>query len=877
MKRTLLLMQLFTIVNIAFCQELISLKQYLSELEGSREFLYKESWIDSIYVDPSSSLDELSIIRSAIIKKGLKLYIYEDTFVFIYPNRLEFERNLLLNNKGSRKDQIEELQVGDPEEYDKDTDAVIEGVVTGEFGQTLIGVNIQVNGNLAASTDEQGTYRIVLKPGNYELLYSFVGLESEKKLVTVYSSGSLNTSLFPDSRLLDEIVIEGNSSGQIFEDGSVGVQRIGLEKLEKLPSFLGNVDVIKSATSLPGIAAAGESSSYLNVRGGTNDQTLILMNGTTIYNPGHLLGFYSVFNGDFISDMAVYKGGIPTRFGMRSSSVLDVKMNKWGTKELNVYGGLGLIDSNLGIKRKLMDNKLDINLGGRISYVNWILNYVRDEDVLRSSARFGDVNISSRFIMDEKNSFFLTGFYGKDFFRYSNRIIYKWRTLNGGLRWSRLLTNDWVLESELAVSTLSNTSEGLEQNDEFIFNNGLSETALRGTLSNSQFEFGLDVTNYSIKPGEIAPATETTQVDDRTLDRERLLNIGAHVNRIFKSTGGLEVNAGLRANYFQNLGPGEVNIYREESPLLPANVQNVERVGRGEAISSDFVVEPRVSVNYTLGNNLLRASYSRTNQFLHLISNTVLVNPSSVWKGSDRYIPPTKIDQFSLGYQYTVDERDLSISIDGYYKELDDLIEYRNGATFLMNESLEQEILRAEGVSYGAELLVSKNSGRLSGSASYTYSRTLAKVQDRLQDVSINDGEWYSYYTDRPHNIKFNVDWKISKKWTVSSNFIFLTGAPISAPITVFEVDGISIPYFSERNSERIPDYHRLDLVITGKSRIRRTKKNNDRWVLTLYNLYGRENVANIYFSNQNDAPSQPFQLVNIGRLVPTLTYKFEI
>ncbi|MEO9870472.1 TonB-dependent receptor [Ekhidna sp.] len=878
MKRLLTLIVYLTI-SYSYCQNSISLERYLVHLDSTTEkrFIYQKKSIDTLQVDEKDDADYLNVIRSSIANSGLRLLIHKNKYVFIYPNRLELEKQAILINNPKAFSIADAIRIGSPDNSNNSEDYVLQGLLTDESNNSLAGVNIIVDEKLVTKTDDDGGYSLDLKPGNYELKYSYVGLEAEERLITFYSSGNLDISLFPDSKLLDEVVVEANSFEQSVEKAQVGVQKISLEKLEKLPSFLGNVDVIKSATALPGVTVSGESSSYLNVRGGTNDQTLVLMNNTTIYNPGHLLGFFSVFNGDFISDMTIYKGNIPAKYGMRSSSVLDVKMNKWASKKLNVNGGIGLIDSNLGIKSKFLDDKLDIHVGGRISYVNWILKLIPDADVIRSSAKFGDANFSSRYLLDSKNSLFLTSYYGQDYFKYADRVIYQWQTFNSGLKWSRLLNEEWVLESELLVSSLANSSEGLELNDEFKFENGISELAFKSIVSGDKVEAGIDIANYTINTGEIEPTQANSLVQSKSIDKEELLNIAAHGSYLFTLLNDkLEVNPGVRLNYFMNYGPSEINIYQPNSPYTQNNVIERKVFDSKEATFSKFALEPRLGINYRFKNQILRASYSRINQFLHLISNTALVNPATVWKGSDRYIPPTVIDQYSLGYQYDFKKRDISISIDGFYKDMEDLVDYREGAVLLLNENLEQDVLRGQGKSYGLEFLVSKNKGILSGLVSYTYSRTLATVIDEFQGVEINSGDSYPYYTDRPHSIKASVDYKATKKWTISSNFTFITGAPISAPIAVYETGGIEIPYFSNRNSERIPDYHRFDLVVTLKSRIRKTKKNNDRWVLTLYNLYGRDNVANIYFSGENDVPAQPFQLVNVGRIVPTLTYKFE-
>lgn len=878
MKKILYLILITNIVHV-YGQNGVSLESYLIKLDSTteKEFYFKREWIQPLMVDDPNSDDYISAIKNAISNSGLRLYTHKDKYIFIYPNKLEFEKQNLLLQKKDSEIFSETLRIGDPDNFDPYEDYVLTGFVRDESNEPLLGVNIQIDNKLTAKTELDGSYRIDLKSGNYKIEFSHVGLEKEARLITFYSSGDLSISLFPDSKLLDEVIIEGNSVEQGAGMTRIGVQKISIDKLEKLPSFLGNVDVIKSATALPGVTVSGESSSYLNVRGGTNDQTMILMNNATIYNPGHLLGFFSVFNGDFISSMTIYKGHIPPKYGIRASSVLDVEMNKWATKTLNVYGGIGIVDSNIGVKGKILDEKLDFHLGGRTSYIDWILDFVPDKNLYASSARFGDANLSTRYILNDKNSLFFSSYWGKDFFRYSNRIIYRWETFNNEIKWSRLLNDEWVLETELTSSTLNNSSEGLELNEEFIFDNGVSELSFKAGINNDSFEGGIQLSSFDLSLGNVSPTKSSSLIAPKRIDSENLMNIGvyaSYLTRLFDDK--VDINSGLRFNYFMNYGSSNIPVYQDGAPFLPENIVGTKSFGDSEVNFSKPTLEPRIGVNYYFGNNTIRASYSRVNQFIHMIANTVLINPSTIWKGSDSFIPPTRIDQYSAGFQHDFKNSDISLSIDGFYKDMTDLVEYRNGADLILNERLEQEVLRGHGTSYGVELMLTKDKGLFTGIFSYTYARTFVKVEDELQDVVINDGTNYPYYTDRPHSIKTSLDWKPTKKWTISSNFTFISGAPISAPLFVFNVEGVRVPYFSDRNSERIPDYHRLDLVVTLKSRIRRTKKNNDRWVLTLYNLYGRRNVANIYFSANSDLPAQSFQLVNIGHIIPTLTYKFE-
>ncbi len=876
MKRILLAIGIIAALN-SYAQDKVLLKDYLKEIEDTSNytFYYKNKWVDSLFVsDPSTK--SIAGIKSIVESYGLNIYVRSDTNIFIYPNKIELERERILQKNDGRIANVNMLRIGDPLNYDPDVDYQLKGVVTDDLGESLVGVNVLVDGSLVTKTNERGEYALDLNPGNYQLTFSYVGLEKESRFVTFYSSGSVNISMFSTANLLNEVIVESNLEQGNSTGGSVGVQKIGIDKLEKLPSFAGDLDVVKGVTNLPGVSVSGESSSYLNIRGGANDQTLVLMNNTTIYNPGHLLGFFSVFNGDFISDVTVYKGNIPARYGIRASSVLDVKMNKWAKKDLSIYGGIGIANSNLGIKSKLFDDKLDLHFGGRVSYVNWMLNLVSDKDILRSSARFGDLNLSTRYLLNENNSIFFSSYFGSDFFRFSDKVIYRWATFNNSIKWTKAFNADWILETELLSSTLNNETENLQLNDEFSFENGIEEYSLKSAISNSKFSAGFDLTYFDITPGNAKPTSSNSLVVAQNIASEKALNIGVHSSYLISFLENFELSAGLRLNGFLNFGPSIRPVYEENAPFTRDNIVGQKILDKGEVASSRYVLEPRIGLNYEVGNQTLRAGYSRINQFLHLISNTVLINPSTVWKASDEFIEPTEIDQYSAGYEYRIPSKNISISVDGFYKEMNNLVEYRDGAELVLNENLEQVILRGKGMSYGVEFLITKDVGFLTGLVSYTYSRTFIEVNDEFQDVRINNGDRYPFYSDRPHNVKTSLDFKLSKKWTLSSNFTYITGAPISAPLNVISIDGVAVPLFTERNQERIPDYHRLDLVVTVKSRIRKTKKNNDRWVLTLYNVYGRDNVATIFFSSENDLPAQPFSLVNIGRIVPTLTYKFE-
>lgn len=866
-------------------QNTISLVEYLNQVQAStsKEFFYKTEWVDSIKVDATQNGDLMITLGEAIKSSGFELFTYQENYVFIYPNKFELEK-LRLKEENSRRGYNfkEYIRIGNPTETSSSDRFILSGRVLDELGEPIHGVTIVVEEtSQGAQTNANGQYSVELVPGNYEIQYQFVGLQAEKRRITLYSSGALDVSLFPHVRFLEEVIVEENSPEKILDQNVIGRTTLGLNTLETMPAFFGETDVLKSTTMLPGVNTSGESSAYLNVRGGRNDQTLILMNKAPIFSPGHLLGFFSVFNGDFVSGASLYKGNIPSRYGTRASSVLDVNMNRQATKKVNYYGGLGIVNTNLGVKTKLLDNRLDLHVGGRTTYSDWLFRAVPNQDFFNSSARFGDANMVSKFKLNENNTFHSSLFFSRDYFRYANEILYKWNTLSGSMEWNHLFKNNMLWTSLFTYSRLKNDSEGLLPTDEFLLESSITNYALKNSLSldigKGELDVGVDVSKYDLNPGEIEPTAVSSFVEPERLDEEDLLDLGVYVDYTLDLTDNISLNPGVRVAHFVNVGAGVQNTYLLNAPLEPENVTGQRFFGDGETMATYTRLEPRLGVNFKWNNRSVKLGYTRTNQFLHLISNTALINPVSIWKGSDEFIQPTQIDQYSAGYVQNVLDNKVSITVEGYYKQMSNLIDYKDGAELVLNENLEQVIIGGEGEAYGVEFLVSKTSGLLKGWASYTYSRAFITTNGDDATETINNGERYPYYSDRPHNFQFYMDYKVTKKWTISSNFTYTTGAPTSAPRNIYQIDGINVPYFPTRNSERIPDYHRLDLAITLKSRIRKTKKNNDRWVLSFYNVYSRSNASTIFFRRQGDnRPARPFQLISIGQIIPTITYKFE-
>lgn len=861
----------------------ISLKEFIKKIEYTYDltFFYKEVWIDTIQV-VDNGVDQIDLVSRAIARSGLEMYRYQDAYIFIYPNRLEYQKIRNLEENLLSTEEFSTYQrIGNPSNSISEKEYTLSGYILDAEENPILGATISVNnGKNGGQTDINGKYEFNLIPGNYTLGIRYVGYSEEIRRITLYESGELNINLFTDANYLNEVVVEARNLEGDLKHSIVGQQNLEVATMESLPAFLGESDVLKSATILPGVNTAGESSSYLNVRGGGNDQTLILMNNAPVYNPGHLFGFFSIFNSDFISNVSFFKGNIPARYGIRSSSVLDVKMNNWADKKVEVYGGIGLAKSNLGVRTKLLDNKLNIHFGGRLAYPEWLFKRVPSQNIFQSSAKFSDFNLASRYTINDKNTVRTSSFFGTDYFKYADLVIYEWKMYNSSFEWNRAIKDNLIYTSNFVLSGLENNIEGLEPTEEYILKNGIENYAWTNSLTvdftKNKLEFGAEVSYNLINAGEIIPNSSSSNVEPKTIQDEDTRNLGLFADYELSLDNGFTLNAGLRHTTFSKIGPNVSNVYEDSSPLEPENVRGQEETFGRDLIARHNAFEPRAGLNYEWGSNSIKLGYARTNQFLHLLSNTALVNPVSMWKASDQFINPTVIDQYSVGYVKELRDNSITISVEGFYKDLTDLIEYKNGSEIILNENIEQELTRGEGRAYGLEFYATQKTDRLDYWLSYTYSRAFITTDSDFEQEKVNDGKEYPYYTDRPHSVLLSTDYSISKKWSLSSTFTFSSGAPTTAPATIYQIDGIDIPYFPSRNRQRIPNYHRLDIAITYKSRIRKDKKNKDKWVFSVYNVYARQNASSVFFARDEDRPSRPFQFISIGSAIPTITYKFE-
>jgi len=652
-----------------------------------------------------------------------------------------------------------------------------------------------------------------------------------------------------------------------------------------MPVVLGEVDVVKSLTLLPGVTNAGEGSSGFNVRGGAVDQNLILLDEATIFNSSHLFGLFSVFNPDAIKDLKLYKGGIPAKYGGRVSSVLDIYQKEGNSNEFHMNGGIGLVSSRLLAEGPIKKEKGSFLFGGRSSYAHLFLPLFD----LDNKAYFYDLNTKLSYRINANNNIYLSGYFGRDLFSIADSFKNTYGNSVFNFRWNHLFSDK--LFSNLSL-IYSDYDYDLELSFvEFDWQSGIRNFNLKYDLkhyinNNFKLEYGLNSIYYKFNPGEINPTTEDSGINPFKLTDKFAFENAVYVDAEHKLSNKLAISYGMRLSSFLRLGQNELNIYENDNPVLfnedfqiyeKAEPIGTESYNRSEVIKSFANIEPRASIAYQInGKSSVKASYNRMSQYLHLLSNTSSPTPLDVWTPSGKYIKPQLLDQFAIGYFNTFKNDSYSFEIESFYKTIENRIDYIDGADLIANNAIEQVILNGEARAYGLELLLRKNKGNLKGWIAYTLSKSEQRTPGRSPvETGINNGNWYKTPYDKTHDVSITGSYKINDKWSINSNFLFQTGQPVTFPNAQYEYNGITIPNYESRNSSRLPTYHRLDFSANYIPKPNSTKRWKSEWVIGIYNIYNRKNAASITFrENQTSGDNEALRLSIFG-IIPSISYNF--
>ncbi len=772
----------------------------------------------------------------------------------------------------------------------------LSGTITEDnSNETLIGVTVIIPElNTGITTNEYGFYSITLPEGNYNVVISYLGFEDITRQIELNQNTKLDIKLKEEAEQLDEVVVTENVEKIDIRKPQMSVNSLSVATIKKIPVILGEADIIKSILLLPGVTNAGEGASGFNVRGGAADQNLILLDEATIFNSSHLFGFFSVFNPDAIKDIKLYKGGIPARYGGRVSSVLDIFQKEGNSKELKVNGGIGAVASRLLVEGPIKKDKAAFLIGGRASYAHLFLPLF-DID---NTAYFYDLNTKLNFKINPNNNIFLSGYFGRDVFGISDSFVNTYGNAVGNFRWNHLFSDK--LFSNLSL-IYSDYYYGLKLDFVgFNWNSGIRNFNVKYDLKHYvndklQVNYGINNIYYQFNPGKIEPSNSDSGILEEQLIQKYANEFAAYIDLEHRINDNLSLGYGLRYSYFNRLGQDELFIYENDNPVRfdpflliyqEAEPIGVSEIGRKGSLASFNNLEPRVSMAYTLNSkSSIKASYTRLAQYLHLLSNTSSPTPLDVWTPSGPYIKPQLLDQYALGYFRDIKEGDYSFETEIFYKDIQNRIDYIDGANLIANNAIEQVILNGEARAYGLELLFRKNEGQLQGWLAYTLSKSEQRTPGRnvLADngrsnleSGINFGNWYNTPYDKTHDISLFLSYDLNRKWSFSSNFAYQTGQPTNYPIGQFEFEGLTVPYYGLRNKERLPDYHRIDISATLTPKKNINKKIKGEWVFSIYNLYNKRNAASINFRRNQDTGANEAVRTSIFGIVPAVTYNFK-
>jgi len=848
------------------------------------KLFYKSSWFeDKKFREDIAGLsleDCLTIVKR--VSELNCIAINSSSYVFVPVEIRNFSNKT--NSKGV-------LMIGDESDFGKYTKATISGkIIDSRTGKPLHGARVSIdNLNVSASTDIAGEYKFTIPVGEYDLRLNYPGFEQDNRYIKVGGNGIVDFELSEKTIRLKEVIVRDKAVDLNIIRTQMSTIKFNTKIIKELPMFLGEKDVIKSVILLPGVQSTGEFGTGFFVRGGSSDQNLVLVEDVPLFNTSHIFGLTSAINSDAVNSVTLLKAGIPAKYGERASSVMDIRLENNADK-LSGKGNIGLLNTGLNFIVPLFNKKANLLIGGRSSYSNWLLHALPDADLKSSSASFYDINALYAMRFNSKNSLSLFGYFSNDNFSFIKTTNYQYDNTLASARYSHtfneklystLLLGLSRYRSNISESDSLQPGEAYKISSSTLYNNAkLNFTWLPN--EKHSFEFGANSIYYLLQPGKLMPLGTLSQVRIQSTQQEKALEMSAYISDNINFSPKFSGEAGLRLTNYAYLGPNSVFVFKENSARTSENVIDTLNYGNNRIIKWYTSLEPRLSLRYSLDNfSSIKISYNRISQFINLISNTAVMAPTDVYKLSSPNVKPLVCNQFALGYFRNFNKNAIEASAEIYYKKLDNIVEYRDGATILMNNALETDLLNASGYNYGIEFYLKKNTGRLTGWLSYTFSRSIRHTSSPFQVDQINANKDYSSAFDIPHNFVINGNYHLSRRWRLAGTFYYNTGKPVTLPELKYTFDGKQYVYYSDRNKYRLPDYHRLDISITFDETLRLKQAWKGSWTFSIINLYGQKNPYSVFYKSTTQLESkfyQSFNLYNlfiIERPIPTLTYNF--
>jgi hypothetical protein len=726
-------------------------------------------------------------------------------------------------------------------------------------------------------TDQYGYYSISLPKGQHTISIQSVGIRDTKRQIMLNSDGKIDLELQTQVTTLKNVTISVQKMSNI-KSSQMGVQKIDIKTIKQVPVAFGEADILKVVLTLPGVKSVGEASTGLNVRGGAADQNLILFNDATIYNPAHFFGLFSAFNPELVKDVELYKSSIPAKFGGRLSSVIDINSREGNKKKLTGSAGIGLLTSRFNLEGPLVKNKSSFLLGARTTYAKWLLNVLPDQ-YKNSQASFNDVNLNITHEFNKKNTLYLTGYMSNDRFNLNSDTFYTYGNRNVSLKLKHVFNNklNALLTAgydryQYKISSDKNPVNSYQLGFDINQTYGKLHFNYYAGLKH-KIEFGINSILYKLHPGFYEPLGAKSLVKADTVATEQALESALYISDKYSITPALTLDAGIRFSMFNYLGPQNIHTYGPGIPRTADNMIAAVPYSKGDFIKTYGGPEYRISMRYAFSDSFsIKAAYNTQRQYIHSISNITSMAPTDIWKLSDPNIKPQYGDQLSLGLYKNLKANTIEASVEVYYKNIHNYLDYKSGASLIMNHHVETEVINTKGKAYGIEVMIKKLTGKINGWISYTYSRTLLQMDDPIAGELINKGGFYPANYDKPHDITFVGNYRASHRFSISLNATYSTGRPITLPVGNFYYAGSLRTLYAERNAYRIPDYFRIDfsMNIEGNHKVKQVTHNS--WTIGIYNLTGRKNPYSVYFVSEGGAING-YKLSIFGSAIPYINF----
>lgn len=860
-----------------------SFTSLLLQLENEHpvRFFYLDSWLENFKVNPSFNGRTFRAVLEELFRESEMSYtvLSDYAIVFIKDPSNVLERESILRKASAQRKYIQRLVLGEPTSFTPGTKMKLKGKLTNETnGAVLEGAVISVNEKPLTETNALGSYELVLNPGEHVITFHYPNFAGKVVDLGIYKDGVLDIILEEVPVMLEEVVV----ADEAILNNRMSVSSLKIKDLKRAPSFLGEIDVIKQIQNQPGVTTVGEVASGFNVRGGGVDQNLVQYDGVPILNTAHALGFFSSFNADAVQQVSFYRGGIPAEFGGRVSSVLNITSREGTYDKWTGSGGIGIISSHLTLGGPIRRDTTSVIASFRSSYSNWMLATIRSDytDLSKSAMNFYDGSFKLSHKFTNRTKLVLSGYASHDDFSLASDTVFGWNNLAASIKLDHSFNDRLSSTFALAFGQYAYSLQEPDPENAFELQYKVTYPSLKMDFSYSgdhELSFGFHNTFYTFSPGEMAPSSQQSNARPIKIADEKSLETGFYFSDAFYLRDKFFIEAGLRYSIFTRIGATTVYNYASGAPLESRNIVDSTQYSNGDVVKMYHGLEPRLSLRYTLTeNSSVKLGYNRIFQYLHLVTNTAAVTPVDIWQSSNTFFKPQIADQISVGYYRNQNDGMYEFFVEGFYKHMQNVLDFKDGASLILNNKLETALISGTGKAFGTEFSATKAKGRLTGNVNYTFSRSFRQVNGLFDSEKINDGRQYASNYDQPHVV--NVSWRygISRRFFFSGNFTYHTGRPMSLPTSTYTVDGYPVSEFSDRNKYRIPDYHRMDLAFVREGNHKRKKLWDGTFVFSFYNVYARKNAYSVFFKDDGNGVIRPYKLSVVGTIIPSVIYTFK-